>query len=191
MKFDPFNNKGTSRVFYKLLSGLNTTKEISSSLMVRPPSVTEHLRRLQEIGIVQTGKKKGKFQEYEINPRKFLDLFIQRAIREKATHPSSIYPEEIKMLQSLRNNELFKDFVFKYLCQNQTVSVNELAKEFEDGLLHSSTLDRKRIFVNSEKQQFFEMLQKWKKVAKKKMTFVELNFQDALAKTLTSETFRV
>lgn len=190
IKFDPLINLGTSKVFYELLSELKTTKEISEVLKIRPPSVTEHLRRLQEIGIIQLGKKKGKFQDYEINYQKFLILFIERAIQEKKTHPSHSYPDENQELRSLRDNKHFAILVKNYL-QNQglTATIDDSAKEFEDSLLHSSILDKKKQFHDVEKQDFFDKMKKWKKIARKKMTYTELNFQDALARTLDPDRF--
>jgi hypothetical protein len=41
-----------------------------------------------------------------------------------------------------------------------------------------------------EKQEFFEKMRKWRKVAKEKMTYAELNLQDALARTLNPRRFK-
>lgn len=189
-KFDPFSNKGTSGVFYRLISGCKTTKEISNILKIRSPSVIEHLRRLQEIGVVRLGEKKGKFQEYQIDFEEFLTLFIDRAIQEKKTHPSSIYKGEIDQLRILKNNRYFKEFIVKYLKDLDNIAtIDEAAKEFENGLMRAKNLGRKRKFDDDEKQQFFEKMRLWKMATEKKYTFVELNFQDALAKTLDPERF--
>jgi hypothetical protein len=152
--------------------------------------VIEHLRRLQEIGVVRLGEKKGKFQEYQIDFEEFLTLFIDRAIQEKKTHPSFIHKGEIDQLRILKNNRYFREFIVKYLKDLDNIAtIDEAAKEFENGLMRAKNLGRKRKFDDDEKRQFFEKMRLWKMATEKKYTFVELNFQDALAKTLDPERF--
>lgn len=185
-KFDPLNNLGTSKVLYLLLSECKTPKELADSLGIKPPPVIEQLRRLQKIGIVRRGEKKGKLQEYEINFDKFLELFIERALQEKMTYPRSVHSKEIATVKTLKGNRYFKKLVKEYLknlCP--FITADKAAKEFEDALLHSTALKRKKTFKDDpEKQDFFDKMRLWRKIAEKKMTFAELNFQDALTKVL-------
>jgi len=76
---DPFESLGVSKVFYQLVSGYTTPKKISSNLKIKPPTVVEHLHRLQSTGIVEIGKKKGKYQHYRINWKRFISAFLGRA----------------------------------------------------------------------------------------------------------------
>jgi len=191
VKFDPLSNIGTSKVFYELLAGHKTSKEISEILKVRSSSVLEHLRRLQEIGIVRLGEKRGKFQDYEIDFEKLLSSFIERALQEKKTHPSHLYPDETEQLKSLKDNKYFRIFVTNYLKnQDPRASIGDSAREFEDGLLHSTALSQRKDLVDMEKQEFFNKMREWRKIASKKLTYAELDLQDALARTLRPERFK-
>ena len=191
IKSDPFSNLGTSKVFYELLSGPKSPKQIADSLGIKPPPVIEQLRRLQKIGVVQIGKKNGKFQNYEINFEKFLELFIDRALREKRTYPSNLHADEIKKIKSLKSNEYFKKFIVNYLKNlDSPMTIADAANEFEDGLLHSGTLDRNRKFNDSEMQEFFNTMRLWRKIAKKKMTYAELALLHSLTVILNPKRFK-
>ena len=73
---DPFASVRTSDVFFQLVLGRTTPKEIASSLETKPPSVVEHLHKLRGMGIVKLGEKKGKYQHYRIDWRKFAVVFF-------------------------------------------------------------------------------------------------------------------
>jgi len=186
VKFDPLRNSGTSRVFYKLLTDFRTPKHISSALGIKPSSVIEHLRRLQRVGIVRFGEKRGKFQYYEIDFEFFLPIFIERAFQEKKTHPSRLYPDETKELKPLKDNKYFKDFIVKYLKSVRSIeTIDSAAKAFENGLLLSRTLKRKRKeYSDAEKQQFFDKMIFWRRIVEQKKTYAEVFLQDALTRTL-------
>ena len=50
---DSLTNWGTSKVFYAMILGSTTPKEIAEDLDITPPAVIDQLRRLQKIGIVK------------------------------------------------------------------------------------------------------------------------------------------
>lgn len=183
--FDPFSNVGTSQVFFQMLRGKTNPKAIADALGVQPPPIIQQLRRLQKIGVVKLGEKDGKLQNYDVDVDKFLTLFIERAIQEKKTHSSSLYLNENKELRSLRDNEYFRKFVIYYLMNlGPTETIDDAASEFEDALLHCRTLEELVKFDDIEKQQFFNMMKLWKRIAKKKKTFTEVHFLDALTRAL-------
>lgn len=75
-KHDPLKSVTTSKVFFELVPEPKTPNQLSSKLKIMPPSVIEHIRRLQAMGIVKLGEKKGKFQYYQINWRNFVSTFL-------------------------------------------------------------------------------------------------------------------
>lgn len=183
--FDPFTNVGTSQVFFQMLRGRTNPKAIADALGLQPPPIIQQLRRLQKIEVVRLGKKEGKLQNYDIDMDRFMELFVELAIQEKNTHPLSLHPEENDKLRSLVGNEYFRRFIVYYLLNlGPTQTISNASREFEDALLHSRSLVRPRKFDNIEKQQFFDVMRMWKRIAKEKKTFTEVHFLDALTKTL-------
>lgn len=78
-EIDPLASVGCSEVFFQLLLGRTTPKEISERLGTSPPTVVEHLRRLRELGVVRLGGKEGKFQPYEVDWGGFAREVLRRA----------------------------------------------------------------------------------------------------------------
>jgi len=74
---DTFSNVGTSNVFFQLVLGRITPKAIAASLGTKPPAVVEHLHKLRGTGVVELGEKKGKYQHYEIDWKRFVHEFFE------------------------------------------------------------------------------------------------------------------
>jgi hypothetical protein len=186
--FDPLGNTRTSQVFFQILSGKKNPKAIADALGIQSPPVIQQLRRLQKIEVAKLGEKEGKLQHYEVDFEKFLLIFIELAVQKK-THPSNFHPADMRELESLKNSRYFKILIVNYLKnQGLTATVEDSAREFENCLLHSRMLDGKREFDDSEKQEFFDKIRKWRKMAQGKLTYAELSFQHALTSALSART---
>jgi DNA-binding Lrp family transcriptional regulator len=186
-RIDPLSNHGTSKVFLELCSGPRNPKIIADSLKIKPPPAIEQLRRLQELKIVKLGQKVGRAQNYEIDWKIFLDLFVERAFSQKATHAQQ-QREEIK---TLTKNRYFEEFVKLYVCRVlRQVTLLGAMQEFENSLLHTLTLKKPKKLDDRDKQEFFDKMQLWYTRARESMSICELVFQDSLARTLSPEKFR-
>ena len=186
-RIDPLSNTGTSKVFRELCSDPKNPKKIADSLGIKSPPIIEQLRRLQKVGIVKLGQKIGRAQNYEIDWKSFLELFIDRSFTQKVTYTQS-YREEIK---TLVDNKYFKQFVKLYICRVLgRVTLLEAMQEFENGLLHSLPFKKKEIYDDKEKQDFFDKMRLWYNRARKSMSICELTLQDSLARTLNPERFK-
>lgn len=188
MESDPFENLGTSKVFYRLVLDHTTPKEISSDLKIKPPTVVEHLRRLQSTGIVEIGKKKGKYQHYRINWKRFISAFLEHAptledyevmlevgpdFVEKEKEMEEDIKREIrffkKISKELEENEYFKKLIkgyFKGLADLVELGILKLTLygavgEFEEAL-RSVPLIKKGI-RNAKLSRLFYLLEKWDK----------------------------
>src|SRR3990170_2411979 len=169
-RIDPLSNIGTSKVFRELCLGPKNPKKIADSLGIKPPPVIEQLRRLQDIRIVKLGQKVGRDQNYEIDWKAFLELFIERAFAQKFTYTQS-RKEEIK---KLANNKYFERFVKLYICRAiGKVALLEAIQEFENGLLHSLPFKEKKVFDDKEEQEFFNKMRLWYKRARESMSICE------------------
>lgn len=137
--------------------------------------------------IVRLGQKVGRAQHYEIDWRIFLDLFIERAFSQKATHAQH-HREETR---ALARNKCFEEFVRLYLYGVlDQVTLLKAMQEFENGLLHSLQFKNPKKFNDRDKQDFFDRMRLWHSRARKSMSICELVFQDSLARTLSPEKFR-
>jgi len=184
---DPLSNPGTSKVFLQLCFGPRNPTTIADSLKIKPPPVIEQLRRLQELKIVKLGQKVGRAQNYEIDWKIFLDLFVGRAFLQKATRAQQ-QREEIK---TLAKNRYFEEFVKLYVCRVlHQVTLLGAMQEFENSLLHSLTLKNPKKFGNKDTQEFFDKMRLWHTRARESMNICELVFQDSLARTLSPEKFK-
>jgi len=186
-RIDPLSNIGTSRVFRELCAGPKNPKRIADSLGIKPPPVIEQLRRLQKVGIVKLGQKIGRAQNYKIDWKAFLELFVDRAFGKKVIRVE-LHKEEIK---TLVDNKYFVQFVKLYVCQVlQHATLLRAIQEFENGILHIPSLNRKKEFADKEKQEFFNKMQLWYKRALKSVNMCQLYFSDSLARTLKPERFK-
>ncbi|MEM2865645.1 MAG: helix-turn-helix domain-containing protein [Candidatus Hadarchaeales archaeon] len=75
----PFASVGVSNVFFRMVLGETTPKAIAEALGTKPSTVVEHLRRLQEMGVVRLGEKEGKYQHYEIDWGRFARAFLRHS----------------------------------------------------------------------------------------------------------------
>lgn len=186
-RIDPLSNIGTSRVFRELCAGPKNPKKIADSLGIKSPPVIEQLRRLQKVGIVKLEQKIGRAQNYEIDWKAFLELFVDRAFGKKIIRVK-LHKEEIK---TLVDNKYFMQFVKLYVCRVLgRATLLEAMQEFENGILHNPSLNRKKAFDDKEKQEFFNKMQLWYKRTLKSANICELFFSDSLARTLKPERFK-
>lgn len=192
IKSDPFSNLRTSHVFLELLTSPRNPKGIADALGIKPPPVIEHLRRLQRINIVELGEKEGKAQNYRIIWKFFIPMFIEKALKEKYTHPKKVHAGEITEIRKLCKNSYFRALLEKYLRNiadnvkggTLQTTLNDASREFQEGLAHSNSFDRQKKFDNPEKQEFFVLMKIWKRRAEMILTATELSLQDAITKTL-------
>jgi DNA-binding transcriptional regulator GbsR (MarR family) len=137
---DPFDSLGASKVFYQLVCDYTTPKEISSKLRIKPPTVVEHLRRLQDVGIVEIGKKKGKYQHYRVLWNKFASVFLEHV-------PSLVARREILKLAKEAPDTLKGDLTER--------DVKEFKKRVE---IELQSLEK--LFNELEKNEYFKKLVK-------------------------------
>lgn len=129
MEVDPLASVSCSNVFLQLLLGRTSPTKIAEALGMKPPSVLEQLRRLQELGIVRLAEKNGKYQNYRIDWEKFVRVFLRRTyIQElqKTTAASRLLPEEEveeikremdtmrRIVEELEKSEEFRTIVRRY-----------------------------------------------------------------------------
>ena len=101
-RIDPLSNVGTSKVFRELCEGPKNPKTIADSLEIKSPPVIEQLRRLQEINLVKLGDKIGRAQNYELIWDNFLELFFERAFKQKLDlFPVDSNKQEIKTIDQI------------------------------------------------------------------------------------------
>lgn len=136
---DPFDSWGASKVFYQLVCGHTTPKEISSNLKIEPPTVVEHLRRLQDIGIVEIGKKEGKYQHYRISWDKFGSVFLEH-------------------MPSLVNARTFLEAVTPDILKKDGFTERDIKKIKKQDELELRSLER--LFSELEKNEYFRRLVK-------------------------------
>ena len=179
---DPLASVGTSNVFFQVVLGRNTPKEISSALETQPPSVVEHLHKLQDMGVVELGEKEGKYQRYQINWKKFVDEFfdhiytprLQEAVLrsgEKEEFRKEVEGEQ-KMLKEvmgeLKRNERFRGILRNYFERLVGDMERGLYPQrtiwgaiycFEDSLSSVPSMGRKT--KNPELTELLTLLEKW------------------------------
>lgn len=186
-RIDPLSNVGTSRVFRALCSGPRNPKKIADSLGIKSPPVIEQLRRLQNVGIVKLGEKVGRAQNYEIDWKAFLELFLDRAFTQKVTRVQ-LYKKETK---TLVENKYFKQFAKRYICGVLgRVTLLEAIQEFESGVLRTSSLGREKTFDDKERQEFFDKMALLYKRAHGSANICQLLLSDSLARTLNPKRFK-
>ena len=188
---DPFESSGASKVFYQLVSGHTTPKKISSNLKIKPPTVVEHLHRLQNTGIVEIGKKKGKYQHYRINWKRFTSAFLEHAptlvdsevmlevvpdLVEKEKEMEEDIKREIRLLKKifkeLEENEYLKKLIKDYLkgladfieLGALKLTLYDAIEEFEKALRLIPLI--KRGTRNAKLSRLFYLLEKWDKCSK-------------------------
>jgi DNA-binding transcriptional ArsR family regulator len=202
----PFENSGASKVFYQLLLDHTTPKEIASNLKIKPPTVVEHLRRLQNAGIVEIGIKKGKYQHYKINWKRFISEFLERVptlvnyevmlevapdlVKEKKEieeYTKKQIRSFKKISKELEENEYFKKLIKGYfkgltdLAEFGTLKLTlyDAIENFEDALRSVPLLKRRT--KNTKLSRLFYLLEKWDKCSQEfKWYTPRAVFEDAL-----------
>jgi hypothetical protein len=177
---DTLSNPGTSRVFLSLVLGKKNPTAIAEFLGIRPPPVIEQLRRLQKAKLIKLGKKDGKEQNYEIQWKSFLELFIDKAPLENT--------DEFK---NLTQNKYFEKIIYAYL---QSLSDTKVAGEdlslafsiiiFEKTLRQADFFNQKREFADKEKQEFFDVMRLWRNRILTTQSQVDEKFNSAIKEIL-------
>lgn len=129
---DVLNNLSMSKVFYAIVSGKRTTIGISSYLKVGPPSVSEQLDRLRQIGMVRRREKEGKHQPYEVDLDGLSKLFLTRSTGRlyKALTDTTVYPKDEKLRQVLGRPEYWK-----VLAEGSHIKRKEMFSRFTSRLV--------------------------------------------------------
>lgn len=68
-------------MLFQVILGVDTPKAIGDQLRIKPPSVIEHLHRLNRLGVVELGEKKGKEQHYRVKWSRLTRISLRRAFR--------------------------------------------------------------------------------------------------------------
>ncbi len=178
----PFSSLGTSNVFFQIVLGRTAPNDIANYLKTKPPGILEHLRKLQEIGVVELGEKEGKYQNYRINWGKFVDTFLERTYtptildifvkleeQEAARKKLELERASLKRtIDGLRISKKFKDVVriyFEVLVMNMNKDFYPLRTiqgtiyRFEDSLTSVPSLFR--LAKNPEMKDLLRLLEKW------------------------------
>jgi DNA-binding Lrp family transcriptional regulator len=142
-QIDPFASVGTSSVFFQIVLGRNTPKEISEATNTKPSSVVEHLNKLVEMGILRQAEKKGKFQPYEVDWSRFVRALLEHTYTPKSQEAAlkagieaEAVREEQKRLESVVG-ELAKSKEFELLVSGY---FRRLAEQMEAGLYPRRTI---------------------------------------------------
>ncbi len=125
---DPFASVGTSNVFFQIVFGRTAPNDIANYLGTKPPGVLEHLRKLQELGVLELGDKEGKYQNYRINWQGFVAEFFQHiytprlqealiSLEDSAAARDKLVAEQKSLravIAELKGSEAFRDLVRGY-----------------------------------------------------------------------------
>jgi hypothetical protein len=115
-EIDPLASVGCSEVFFQLLLGRKTPKEISERLRTSPPTV-----------VVRLGRKEGKFQPYEVDWEGFAREVLRRAYTPGILE--RLEPGRVgrlrEILERLGKEEAFLELLRSYF--------SGLAEEMEEG----------------------------------------------------------
>jgi DNA-binding transcriptional ArsR family regulator len=185
---NPFAIDGASMVFYQLAIGHTTPKKISLKLGLKPPTVVEHLHQLQDLGVVKLGEKRGKWQHYEINWKKFARAVIEHApiltlcgITRPPFYPKKEWEkswgketQKIKRLKrkfdQLGKNKHFQELVKNYFTMlagymddgwrwGVDQTLFDAIVEFEDAIGRIARLKKK--VKDPELSKLFRLLKEW------------------------------
>jgi len=177
-KFNPLKNVRTSMTFLELLDKPRGVTEIALILKIKPSSVFEHLVRLRRINIVLIGKRRGKFQEYEIDWNRFCDLFLREAPRSTQ--------RKINMRRELNGNIAFNTLVKEYLKEIRllkNITLYRAMNEFEEGLIRIFPRIKVRETSTNDKKLMVQALEKWYNNAKHSFTLPQNALYSAFEKT--------
>ena len=208
-------NEGTSNVFYSLLRGNTSPKEIADDLGIKSPSVMEQLERLKELRIVKLDKKEGKYQRYAIDHATFLQLSLYvgssrlklflkrrdwasipqaRGILEILSLAQDVTPEHClnRILDPLSGDKCFEQFIFNYVKarfthpKDKPKTLARMMLEFEEGL--KDAFPRREWNKKSRDQQivsFLRSIEAWYFCLTQSMTMSGSAVLGALNESLT------
>lgn len=193
---DALSNPGTSKVFLCLVKGKTNPKSIADELEIKSPPVIQQLRRLQNLGLVDLGKKEGKAQNYDVNWKNFVDRFAEE-ISAVRLNPGDIriglpenYQQLDKTIESLKNNRFFQQFVKLYI-QNFTVAnyskwptIAEIIDNTNSVMPMLKSFKREKKFEDSEKQDFHDKMHLWYERSTRIQSWMQLHMSDAIKKIL-------
>jgi DNA-binding HxlR family transcriptional regulator len=168
---DPLRNVGTSRVLYALLEGPNTPTELSKSLRVAPPGVMQQLHRLERIGVVRRGEKRGKSQYYEVVEDGVVGLFtdalkgwvrlwaeVSRELGQEEAPPD---PREVEeAMGTLARNGCFRRLVFAYLRRQPHQKIFKAVDDFTAEVAWFSRRLAKKKIKDREAREFLALMRK-------------------------------
>ena len=179
---DPFASEGTSNVFFQIVLGRTAPNDIARYLETKPPGVVEHLRKLQEMGVVELGQKEGKYQNYRVNWERFVDTFFEHVytprlveisigLEEKGEAREKLELEQASLkraIDELGRSEKFRDVVriyFEILVMNMNRGLYPPRTIwgaiycFEDSL--ASVLAMLGKAKDPEMKKLLKLLEKW------------------------------
>ena len=119
---DIFVSQSTSDVLFALIAGKKSPAEISDMVGNTSPAVIKQLWKLRKARIVKLGKKRGKFQDYEVIWGRLIKNFVNKMTKLStamilANMKGNI--EKFELLKSLKSrltkNEQFKNLVKAFL----------------------------------------------------------------------------
>jgi len=179
MRLNPLRNPGTSKVFYTLIEGTSTPSQLAARLGIKPPAVTEQLRRLERVGVVRLDQKRGKFRQYLVDWDKVVE-----------TTANGVYADEktLELREFFKRNEVFRRIVVGYFRRvahdalMTCMPFEEVLDDFSADLPWSYPR-LKRGSKRREAREFLKALKRWRELAGE-MRIVTL---DALMDSLEEE----
>lgn len=149
---NPLESTRTSQAFYAILAGINYPKIIAKHLDVKPPAAIQHIRRLEDIGLVKRGDKEGKIQRYDVDYDRLREIFLKYAVRvdtfqeNPETGEWDPEPEDAKLVEKiqklLKDNKHFDDLTMHYwprvagdCLEWEGISIYDGIRRFEDWII--------------------------------------------------------
>ena len=195
---DALSNPGTSKVFLYLVKGITNPKAIADELEIKPPPVIQQLRRLQNLGLVELGKKDGRAQNYKILWKNFVDRFAKEASKIRIS-PGDIrisaginYGQIDMEIESLKTNRFFHRFVRLYLQnfvsmdESKWPTIAEIIDNTNAVMTMLTNFQKKRQFDDPDKQEFFDKMRTWYERNTRFPTWIRDNMDKAITDTLNS-----
>ena len=197
---DSLESEAASSVFFELVLGVDTPRQIADSLRETPPSVIEQLHQLQKAGFVRLGRKEGKFQHYEINWDRFMKECLDWAphltnaiVIASTERDEREYAKLEKLKKDLRKNKYFQTLFMNYFRRvaemRQRVDVYLIDTNFDTisaaiGVFEESLI---RLFPSLKKEgkgaaKFLSLIETWVNAVSRSLLFrqgpVEESFKE-------------
>jgi len=170
-ELNPLRNVGTTRVFYELVAGPKTVTELSDCLKVAPPGVMQQLHRLERIGVVRRGEKRGKSQYYELVEEGVVKLFLdaleewvrlwmgaRREMGEKEQTPTTRKIAEVK--DALAKNGCFRRLIFAYIRKKPHKKFSKALDDFASSIAWFSCRLVKKKIRGTKAREFLTLMKK-------------------------------